>query len=129
MGGGGVVTHARIWALVVQAIGQLRWFLRPRGTVQVWPASHGLRYATFFGGDGRHAVGFFNLLLACSSRLVLDRMVACTTYVRETGCARLPIQSPPASASDAVSPRGTPALPGDARHGAGPVPGSYLADK
>ena len=109
---GGTVTHARIWALVAQAIGQLRWFLRPRGTVRVWLASHGLRYATFFGGDGRHTVGFFNPLLACSSRLVLDRMVACSTYVCEAGCARLPIQSPPASASDAVSPRGNARLAG-----------------
>ena len=65
MGGGGTVTHARIWALVAQAIGQLRWFLLPRGTVRAWSASHGLRYTTFFGGDGRHAVGFFNPWLAC----------------------------------------------------------------
>ena len=67
MGGGGTVTHARIWALVAQTIGQLRWFLRSRGTIRVWPASHGLRYTTFFGGDRCHAVGFFNPLLACSS--------------------------------------------------------------
>ena len=81
-------------------------------SVRVWPASHGLRYTTFFGGDGRHAVGFFNPWLACSSRLVLDRTVVYSTYVCEAGCARLPIQSLPASASDAVSPRGNARLAG-----------------
>ena len=102
------MAHTRIWALVAQAIGQLRWFLRPRGTVRVWPASHGLRYTTFFGGDGRHAVGFFNPWLACPSRLVLDRMVACSTYVREADCARLPIQSPMTAASGRWPLRGKP---------------------
>ena len=45
-------------------ISQLRWFLRPRGVAWVCLASNGLRYTTFFGGDGRHTVGFFNPWLA-----------------------------------------------------------------
>ena len=34
------------------------------GIVQVYLASNRLRDTTFFEGDGRHAVGFFNLWLA-----------------------------------------------------------------
>ena len=58
---GGPCVH---WGACWAGIGQLWWFLRPRGIAWVCLASYGLRYTTFFGGDGRYSVGFFNLWLA-----------------------------------------------------------------
>ena len=48
------VHRGACWA----GIGQLWWFLRPRGIAWVCLASYGLRYTTFFGGDGRYSVDF-----------------------------------------------------------------------
>ena len=61
---GNAVAHACIGALVVRGIGRPWWFLRLKGVAWVCLASYGLRYTTFFGGDGRHAIEFFNPWLA-----------------------------------------------------------------
>ena len=63
-------------APVVWVNGRMPRLPRPEGIVRVCFASHGLRYTTFFEGDGRWAVGFVNLWLAGLVQARVGRVVA-----------------------------------------------------